>query len=83
MESMAQYDLELHQIDVKIAFLNGDLEEEIYTDQPKGSPRESKGQLSTRKSPEDNPLSCWTRFWKKLGSKNLESPSVVKLFRCD
>ena len=29
-------DLEIHQIDVKIAFMNGDLEEKIYMKQPQG-----------------------------------------------
>ena len=31
-----QFDLEIHQMDVKTAFLNGDLKEEIYMEQPKG-----------------------------------------------
>ena len=30
----ALYNLEIHQIDVKTAFLNGDLDEEIYMEQP-------------------------------------------------
>ena len=30
------YNLEIHQMDVKTAFLNGDLDEEIYMEQPEG-----------------------------------------------
>jgi hypothetical protein len=35
MALVAYYDLELHQMDVKTTFLNGDLEENIYMTQPK------------------------------------------------
>ena len=36
MALVAHYNLELHQMDVKTAFLNGDLEEKVYMAQPKG-----------------------------------------------
>ena len=36
MALVAQYDLELQKMDVETTFLNGDLEEEVYMDQPDG-----------------------------------------------
>jgi len=36
MALIAHYDLELHQIDVKSAFLNGDLEQDVCMDQSVG-----------------------------------------------
>jgi hypothetical protein len=36
MALVAHYDLELHQMDVKTAFLNEDLLENVYMTQPKG-----------------------------------------------
>ena len=34
MALVAHFDLELHQMDIKTVFLNGDIEEEIYVVQP-------------------------------------------------
>jgi len=35
-------DMEIHQMDIKTAFIKGDLEEEIYMEQPKGFTQEGK-----------------------------------------
>ena len=42
MALVAHFDLELHQMDVKTTFLNGDLEENFYMKQPKSFIMESK-----------------------------------------
>jgi len=42
MVLVAHYDLELHQINVKIVFLNEDLEEDVYMGQLVGFTREGK-----------------------------------------
>jgi hypothetical protein len=42
MALVAHYDLELHQMDVKTTFLNGDLLENVYMAQPKGFPMKGK-----------------------------------------
>ena len=41
----ASRDLEIHQMDVKSAYLNGDLKEEIYMKQPEGFVEEDKEDL--------------------------------------
>ena len=42
MALVAHYNLELHQMDVKTTFLNGDLEKNVYMAQPKGFVVEGK-----------------------------------------
>ena len=48
MALIAHYDLELHQMDVKTAFLNGDLEENVYMAQSKGFVVEGKQRMGCR-----------------------------------
>ena len=48
MALVAHYDLELYQMDVKTAFLNEDLEENIYMAQPKCFVMEEKERMGCR-----------------------------------
>ena len=48
MALVAHFDMELHQMDVKTAFLNGDLKEEVYMVQPEGFVANNSGKLVCR-----------------------------------
>jgi hypothetical protein len=48
MALVAHYDLELHQINVKTVFLNGDLQENIYIAQPGGFVMEGKEHMGCK-----------------------------------
>ena len=48
MVLVARYDLELHQMDVKTVFLNGDLEGNVYMAQPKSFVMEEKERMGCR-----------------------------------
>ena len=48
MVLLAHYDLELHQMDIKTVFLNGDLYENVNMTQPKGFIVEEKELMGCR-----------------------------------
>ena len=48
MALVAHYDLELHQMDIKTAFLNGDLDAEVYKNQPEGFQDNNKQNMICR-----------------------------------
>jgi hypothetical protein len=45
---VAHYDLELHQMDIKTAFLNGDFDETIFIAQPEGFVVKGNEQMGCR-----------------------------------
>ena len=63
MALVAHYNLELHQMDVKTTFLNGDLEESVYMAQPKGFVMEGKERLGCRLKKSIYGLKQTSRQW--------------------
>ena len=72
---VAHYDLELHQMVVKTAFLNGDLEENVYMAQPKGFVVEGKERMGCRLKKSIYRLKQASRQWY------LKFDQTIKNFR--
>ena len=90
MALVAHYDLELHQIDVKTAFLNGDLKENIYMAQPKGFVVEEKEHMGCHLKKSIYGLKQASRQWylkfdstiRKFGfQENIEDNCVYAKFK--
>ena len=81
----AAHDWEVHHMDVKTAFLNGDLEEEVYMDQPEGCEEVGKEDLVCRLKKSLYGLKQAPRAWNiklheelsKLGFIRLEADHSV------
>ena len=71
---VAHYDLELHQIDVKTAFLNGDLDETIFMAQPEGFVVKGKEHMGCKLKKSIYGLKQASRQW------NLKFDQVIKKF---
>jgi hypothetical protein len=90
MALVAHFDLELHQMDVKTAFLNGDLEEKVYMKQSKGFFMEGKEHMGCRLNKSIYRLKqasrqCYLKFndtIKRFGFKeNIEDNCVFLKFK--
>ncbi|KAE9298585.1 hypothetical protein PR003_g23199 [Phytophthora rubi] len=77
----ALLDLEIHQMDVKTAFLNGFLEEEIYMAQPEGFQIPGKEHLVCKLLKSLYGLKQAPRVWYKTLSAFLESLGFHKLIK--
>jgi hypothetical protein len=74
MALVAHYDLELHQIDVKTVFLNGDLQENVYMTQSEGFVIEGKKHMGCRLKKSIYGLKQASRQWY------LKFDKVIKIF---
>jgi hypothetical protein len=85
MALTAHYDLELHQMDVKTTFLNGDLYENVYMTQPEGFVVEGKEHLGCCLKKSIYELKQDSRQWyfkfdqviKKFGFKENEVDNCI------
>jgi hypothetical protein len=90
MTLVAHYDLELHQMDVRTTFLNGDLKENVYMAQPKGFVVKERENMGCRLKKSIYGLKQASRQWylkfdrtiKDFGFKeNIEDNCVYAKFK--
>ena len=73
-----QLNLEVHQMDVSTAFLNGDLEEEIYMSQPEGYVKEREEGLVCKLNKSIYGLKQSSRCWFNTIDEFLENSGYTK-----
>ena len=71
-------DMIIHQMDVKTAFLNGDLDEEIYMDQPEGQVRKGEENLVCKLKCSLYGLKQAPRAWYKRIDSFLQSEGFIR-----
>jgi hypothetical protein len=81
MALVAHYNLVLHQMDVKTAFLNGDLEENIYMAQPKGFVVEGKERMGCRLKKSIYGLKQASRQWYLKFDRTIRNFGFKKILR--
>ena len=73
-----QLNLEVHQMDVSTAFLNGELEEEIYMSQPEGYEKEGEEELVCKLNKSIYGLKQSSRCWFNTIDEFLENSGYTK-----
>ena len=73
-----QFGLQLHQVDVTTAFLNGELEEEVYMQQPRGFVFEGKENLVCKLKNSIYGLKQSPRCWNTALDKQLKEMGFVQ-----
>ena len=63
MALVSHFDFDLHQMDVKTTFLNGNLEEEVYMKQPEGFSSSEGEHLVCKLKKSINGLKQASRHW--------------------
>ena len=73
-----QFGLQLHQVDVTTAFLNGELEEEVYMQQPKDFIHEGEEHLVCKLNESIYGLKQSPRCWNTALDKQLKEMGFVQ-----